>query len=321
MNEKEFEPHIIVFCCTWCGYAAADAAGIARKKMLPYFRIIRTMCSGRVDPLFILHAFRIGVDGVMVIGCHPGDCHYVKGNLDAQKRINFLRAILANTGFEERLEMQFIAAGEPPKFQEEMNRFSKKIQSLGPSPFHEMPDTVEGRTKREILFNHLSLIFERTQTEPQPWQPSSEEELMEGFGAPVYDTEKCIGCGACYRSCPEDVIQMTDSGPIRAFSHYHWSCITCKICEEICYKEAVKVEQGFNLQTFMNKTIFKDLDLELRKCSVCGNCFAPDVLMQDIKKTEDLHLPDDAYTICPECKKTIAADKLKKIFNLEPLGV
>jgi F420-non-reducing hydrogenase iron-sulfur subunit len=321
MNNKEFKPTVIVFCCSWCGYAAADAAGIARRKMLPYFRVIRTMCTGRIDPLFILHAFKLGADGVMVVGCHPGECHYIKGNLDAEKRVNFLKSILTKTGFEERLEMQFISAGESPKFQQEVNRFVKKIQSLGPSPFHEKPESVEGRTKRQILFNHLALIFERTQTEPQPWEPTSEEELVEGFGTPVYDLEKCLGCGACYRLCPEEVIRMENSGPTRTFSHYHWSCITCRTCEENCPEEAIKIEHGFNLQTFMNRTIFKDLDLELRKCSVCENYFAPEVLVQDIKKTEELNLPDDVYNICQECKKKRAAEKLKRIFNFEPLGL
>ena len=103
--DKAFEPRIIAFCCNWCAYAGADMAGVSRLKMPPTFRIIRVMCTGRVDPLFIIHAFVQGADGVIVAGCHPGDCHYISGNLKAKQRINFLKGLLKQTGLDKKLEM------------------------------------------------------------------------------------------------------------------------------------------------------------------------------------------------------------------------
>ena len=141
----------------------------------------------------------------------------------------------------------------------------------------------------------------------------------------MFDAEKCLGCGACFHNCPEEVLELTDAGPQRSLSHYHWSCITCKKCEELCPQEAVKVEQGFNLQEFLRRSVVKDIELELKRCSQCGNYFAPEVLLQDIRKKEGaeepLVVPEEIYQICPECRKAIFAEKLKKIFNLEPLEV
>lgn len=88
---KDFNPKIIVFCCNWCAYAGADLAGVSRLQIKPYFRIIRTMCSGRIDPEFIMTAFKMGVDGVMVAGCHPGDCHYINGNYKTRRDIFYLK--------------------------------------------------------------------------------------------------------------------------------------------------------------------------------------------------------------------------------------
>jgi len=128
-----FEPKLIVFCCNWCSYAGADLAGTSRLKIKPNFRIIRTMCSGRIDPTFIFHAFTKGADGVMVAGCHPGDCHYNSGNYKARRRMMLLKNVLPQLGIEpERLRLEWISASEATKFQSTVNDFVDEITKLGP---------------------------------------------------------------------------------------------------------------------------------------------------------------------------------------------
>jgi len=138
MNGNGFEPKIVVFCCNWCSYAGADLAGTSRLKIKPQFRIIRTMCSGRVDPALILYAFNKGADGVMVAGCHPGDCHYNSGNYKANRRIMLLKNMLPQLGVEpERLKLEWISASEAPQFQSTVNEFIDKVTEFG--PLHQVP--------------------------------------------------------------------------------------------------------------------------------------------------------------------------------------
>ncbi len=133
---ENFKPRIIVFCCNWCSYAGADLAGVSRLQIEPYFRVIRTMCSARVDPEFVLEAVRKGADGVLVAGCHPGDCHYIGGNYRTRRRIALLRTLLKQFGLNpKRLRLEWISAGEGGKFQQVMNDFIDEITRLGPSPF------------------------------------------------------------------------------------------------------------------------------------------------------------------------------------------
>jgi len=96
-----FEPKIVAFCCNWCSYAGADLAGTSRMQYSPNIRIIRVMCSGRVNPVFVLKALSIGADGVLVLGCHPGDCHYIEGNYKAMRRVPLLKKMLKQLGIEE----------------------------------------------------------------------------------------------------------------------------------------------------------------------------------------------------------------------------
>jgi F420-non-reducing hydrogenase iron-sulfur subunit len=130
---NDFAPKIVVFCCNWCSYAGADLAGTSRLKIKPYFRVIRTMCSGRIEPTFIFHAFTQGADGVMIAGCHPGDCHYNSGNYKARRRIMLLQNMLPQLGIEsERLRLEWISASEAPKFRSTVNGFIDEITKLGP---------------------------------------------------------------------------------------------------------------------------------------------------------------------------------------------
>jgi len=133
---EQFKPKILVFCCNWCSYAGADLAGIGRLQIKPYFRVIRTMCSARVDPEWILEAFRLGADGIIVAGCHPGDCHYIGGNYRTRRRMALLRSLLTQFGLDpQRLELAWVSAGEAPKFAATVNDFIDKVIELGPSPY------------------------------------------------------------------------------------------------------------------------------------------------------------------------------------------
>jgi F420-non-reducing hydrogenase iron-sulfur subunit len=130
----DFEPRIIGFLCNWCSYAGADTAGISRFKYQPNIRIVRVMCSGRVSPELVLRAFRAGADGVLVLGCHIGDCHYVSGNHRTAKRMPVLRRILEYIGIEpERLRLDWVSSAEAPKFQQVVNEFTETIKELGPA--------------------------------------------------------------------------------------------------------------------------------------------------------------------------------------------
>ena len=131
----EFEPLIVAFCCNWCSYAGADNAGVGRRQMPPNFRIIRTMCSARIDPDFVLRALSKGADGVIVLGCHPADCHYIGGNYRARRRIALLRLVLEQYGFDpRRLKLEWVSASEGEKFQSTMVSFIDTIKALGHTP-------------------------------------------------------------------------------------------------------------------------------------------------------------------------------------------
>ncbi len=137
MTEKpEFEPKIIGFLCNWCSYAGADLAGVSRIQYPPNRRIIRVMCSGRIDPVFVLEAFKDGADGVLVAGCHlPSDCHYISGNFKAQRRITLLKKTLEEFGIEpERLRLEWVSASEGDKFAAVVRDMVAQIKKLGPNP-------------------------------------------------------------------------------------------------------------------------------------------------------------------------------------------
>lgn len=140
----EFEPTVVAFVCNWCSYAAADKAGGQR---LPYpsnVRLVRVMCSGRVDPQFVMDAFREGADGVMVLGCHPGDCHYRNGNMKAMRRFRIFETLLAQLGIEpERFRLDWVGAGEAERLQAVTTSFTESVRAMGPL-------TLTGSVDREV---------------------------------------------------------------------------------------------------------------------------------------------------------------------------
>jgi len=146
--KTEFEPKIVAFFCNWCTYTAADLAGTARMSYQPNVRVVRVMCSGRLDPQFILKAFREGADGVLIGGCHPGDCHYQEGNYKALRRFTLLKRMLADFGIEpERVRLEWIAASEGDKVQKTINQMTEQVRRLGPLDLE----------KRSMLQSHPSI--------------------------------------------------------------------------------------------------------------------------------------------------------------------
>jgi len=140
-----FEPRIVVFACNWCSYAGADLAGVSRMQYPPTTRLIRVMCSGRVTPGFILEAFKLGADGVLVTGCHPGDCHYISGNENAVVQVEKATKLLSLLGLEaERLRLEWISAAEGARFARIMTEFTRQIRALGPSGLAS-PETVSAQ--------------------------------------------------------------------------------------------------------------------------------------------------------------------------------
>ena len=128
-----FEPKIVGILCKWCSYAGADLAGTSRKKYSPNLRIVRVMCSGRVEPMFILKALEKGADGVLILGCHPGDCHYQEGNYKTMRRFPLLKKMLSQLGVEdERVRLEWVSASEGERFVTITNDMTEKIKELGP---------------------------------------------------------------------------------------------------------------------------------------------------------------------------------------------
>ena len=132
----EFEPQIVSFCCNWCSYAGADLAGVSRLQYPPTIRIIRVMCSGMVHPNLVIDALTKGADGVLICGCHPGDCHYEEGNLKTEKRADAIFLMLEDFGLEpERFRLEWVSASEGPKFAQVAREFTEQIKKLGASPY------------------------------------------------------------------------------------------------------------------------------------------------------------------------------------------
>jgi F420-non-reducing hydrogenase iron-sulfur subunit len=133
MTRQDWQPRIVAFFCNWCTYTAADLAGVSRLKYAANVRVIRLMCSGRVDPQFILEALTKGADGVLIGGCHPNDCHYAEGNYKLLRRYQLLKRMLKDMGIEEdRVRLEWISAAEGDKVKWAINDMTAKIQALGP---------------------------------------------------------------------------------------------------------------------------------------------------------------------------------------------
>jgi F420-non-reducing hydrogenase iron-sulfur subunit len=146
----QFEPRIVAFFCNWCTYLAADLAGTTRTKYAPNIRVVRVMCSGRIDPQFVLDAFAKGADGVLIGGCHPGDCHYESGNYKTLRRFHLLRRTLSTLGIEEaRFRLEWLSASEAEPLKAVVNDMVEKVRALGPLHL-EVPDEAFAEEAEEV---------------------------------------------------------------------------------------------------------------------------------------------------------------------------
>ncbi len=133
-NNQDWNPKIVAFLCNWCSYAGADLAGVSRMQYAPDIRIIRVPCSGRINPLHIISALRGGADGVLVSGCHPGDCHYISGNLVARRKFSMLKDFLAHVGIcPERVQFSWVSAAEGARFASLIDKVVADIKKIGPN--------------------------------------------------------------------------------------------------------------------------------------------------------------------------------------------
>jgi len=218
----EFEPRIIVFACNWCTYAAADTAGTSRIQYPPNVRIIRVMCSGMVAPEHITLALENGADGVLVAGCHPGDCHYISGNLKAEERFKMVNQVVSMLGIEnERVRLKWIAASEGPIFAQTVKDMVQDLRRLGPSPFGQSEEKgceKAASTLEDVLQDtkayyclectKCTSICPVTRYDPS-YSPRSviEDAVLRLADQTKHDKKlfSCLGCYACSLRCPSDV--------------------------------------------------------------------------------------------------------------------
>jgi len=161
MTDQTFEPKIIAFLCNWCSYRAADMAGTARIKYNPNIRTIRVMCSGRVDPIFVMKAFSLGADGVMIAGCHPGECHYIEQNYKTMRRYELLKQTLRSFGIEDhRLRLQWASAAEGALLAKAIDEMVEQVRALGPLNWsqHWDSDVFDESTFEKIAHEHAEAL-------------------------------------------------------------------------------------------------------------------------------------------------------------------
>lgn len=136
LNEEVYEPLIVAFACNWCSYAGADLAGVSRLQYPTNTRVVRVLCSGMIHPNVVIDAFTKGADGVLICGCHLGDCHYIDGNEKTERRVEAIKLMLADFGIEEeRFGLEWISASEGPRFAQVMRDFTEQVRRVGPSPY------------------------------------------------------------------------------------------------------------------------------------------------------------------------------------------
>ncbi len=240
----EFKPRIVGFLCNWCCYGGADLCGVSRFQYPPYVRVIRVMCSGRVDPSFIFRAFSNGTDGVFIGGCHLNDCHYnTEGNYDALNIMHLCKRLLERIGVNpERLRLEWVSAGEGIRFSEVMNDFGEKIKTLGPLGTSEGLDQNEVTSRIAEMSRLLPYIkmqcreklASRLQTPEEYERLFTHDDLERVFREVVsyyIDPTKCQACSTCLRKCPVDAII---GGKKQIHVIDQDKCIKCGTCFDAC---------------------------------------------------------------------------------------
>jgi coenzyme F420-reducing hydrogenase delta subunit len=157
---EEPKLRILGFLCNWCSYAGADLAGVSRLQMPPFLRVVRVMCSGSLDPQIVLTGLKTGADGVIIMGCHPGDCHYLTGNYEALRKYDMMKKTLGFTDIDpERLHLEWVSASEGIRFQKVITDFTEKIQALGPSPIRKNDEQAQKMISQLDALIHATSTF------------------------------------------------------------------------------------------------------------------------------------------------------------------
>jgi F420-non-reducing hydrogenase iron-sulfur subunit len=242
--ELKFKPKMVGIICNWCCYGGADLCGVSRFQYPTYIRLIRVMCSGRVDMKHILMAFATGQDAVFVGGCHINDCHYnPEGNYDALSMVSLCKKLLEHIGLNpDRLRLEWVSAGEGIRFANIMNEFGSQIRNLGPLGKSEGIDENELRSRIEAvtkLIPYIKLVKKEKLAMHNPNQDeyaslySIEEidNLIREVPSYYIDPEKCQACMTCSNRCPVDAI---DGGKNRIHVIDQEKCIKCGTCYEAC---------------------------------------------------------------------------------------
>ena len=241
---REFKPRILGFLCNWCCYGGADLCGVSRFQYPPFLRVIRLMCSGRVDLAFILRAFSNGTDGVFIGGCHLNDCHYnTEGNYDALSVMHLSKKLLERAGVNpDRLRLEWVSAGEGIRFAEIMNDFSRQIRELGPLGKSEGMDQNEVRSKlAEIdrLVPYIKMVYQdklsaHIKDESEYANLFSHDDIETLFREVVsyyIDPTKCQACSICLKRCPAQAIS---GGKNLIHVIDQDKCMKCGACFEAC---------------------------------------------------------------------------------------
>lgn len=306
-----FEPKVLVLCCNWCSYAASDTAGIARMELPASCRVVRVMCTGRVDIGMMLWALLKGADGVLVSGCHIGDCHYISGNEKAVERVALLRALLDCYGLAGRVKMVHASAGEGRLFADLCAGFVKELRQLGPTPLNVTDFDVDwGDRRRDVVLGLLSVLQGMTGAPMKVGGPSLAAKFS--FGEPVFDDDRCVGCGACATVCPENNIEYIDQGGERVFRYLHARCVGCGLCQENCPEEAIQIRRELDPLAFVQLQETQPVRRALLSCSGCGRDFAPSRQLEVLSKRAGEGADAFALDLCPECRRTRATELVRQ---------
>ena len=307
---KEFEPLIVGFVCNECVYAAADLAGTTRLKYPPNIRLIRVPCSGQVDLIHILRAFEKGADGVFVGGCLKDQCHYVDGNLKAEKRVDFLKNVLKVMGMEEeRLSIHFLSAAMAREFVDTANELTHTIRNLGPSPLKKQKSPSRLGNKREIFRDMLLSISEVLNAKGVEYNA-----VVPGFGETIIDEKKCLGCGACDYVCKDGAMKVELKKNKIQVKKTYWMCTACLKCKDACPKDCLEVKDEFDLARFLDGEEEIHLEVGMLECERCGTSFLPIMLSNEIDNMlKNRSISSSFLGLCPTCRKFNHAEKIKKV--------
>jgi len=230
--------------------------------------------------------------------------------------------ILEPLELNDRVTMEYVSASEARKFKDVTTAFTEKIKQLGPSPVGKDRELVDLEVNDEIskkqnIHRVLTALADAVGFQPTEPLIIPPEEIMEGYGFPKRDPDKCIGCFACYNICPEQVITLEDVANKRVYGTLTHACVVCKECEETCPQEAIEIVPGFELMAYLTRTPIEDISLELHQCTACGNQFATTKHVEFVEEkvreaVHDLNIPADQHGLCPDCRRNKIARGMQK---------